>query len=1265
MDEIKINLEDIEGSKGGGGGGSAYIPVEDPNTLRSKATARVIDLLCEGEIEGLVDGNESIYLNEVPLYTGATANFTGVTVWTRNGTPTQDYIPRFSKVESEIGVNVEMKYGAPTIRNINDADIDDVRVTVQVPTLLTQADNGDLRATSVEIKISIAPQSTGVYVENTTLTISGKCTSEYQRSYLVTDLTATYGAGPWFIKLERLTADSDSAKLQNATWWLTYTTVINEKLIYPDTALVGCEIDSEQFGDTVPNRAYRIQGLKIKYPANYTPSTHHYVGVWNGTFTTGYCNNPAWVYYDLLTNTRYGAGIDESYIDKYALYTIARYCDAVDNNGDFVGVDDGFGGKEVRFSFNGVIQTREEAYKVISYMASTFRSFPIFSNAYISAIQDIPTSATRVVTNSNVIDGLFTYEGSSLKTRNTVVNVAWNDLDDFGRVAIETYYDADSIVTYGYKPVDITAFGCTSRGQAKRIGKWLLDTQLNATETVRYTAGWDHIDAIPGEVIQVADNHYAATRFGGRTVSCTTTQLVIDNAITLSAGETYTLSFQTPAGTLKEVTVTNAKPYTGVTLTFAAIDAGDVAEAFAVWVISASNLETRQFRIVTNREVEPGKYEIVALLYDPNKYARVEEGIIFDEAPTSRLPDGVLEPPTTVVAELYDYVEGPNQVHKWGVLISWVHSTDPRKNYYQVQVKEPDSAYYDIGTTATNSLDWRPTNLYTETYNFRVRTSGIIGFSAWAYSGPQAFDTTPAVVEDVTGLQVKGGGDEFDGQDCEIEWDDATSTTFGEYRIVVYTVADLLLRQESSQFPYYNYTFEKNNEDNAGTPIRQIKFKVYVIDVYGQVSPNAAILVADNPAPDMSGTLPTVTAKIGYLQIDWANSADNDMYYYAIKGGTANPPTDVIGYVNYPVNTFNYFGLTYGTTYYVRIVPYDKFGIGTASQIPAGASPLIIPDINVDVELEDSITMTDSDSNTAVTLAKLYDRNYASDGVTYVLAGVDKYIQYAYNIENYFDRLAIWTNNASGRIYVGYSVDGSSWSWLSGEADHTLDANSNLVTAANQAAAITNYFQLAAGFNYAGWPNNITAKYVRLYFTGTYTTIVYEFIPSRLLISELAAIESLSAISADIGTIVAGTLQSSDYGAAAGMQIDLDAKTINLGGSGTPVFKFYNDGTYKVDINAAVTFRSGTTGYANIGDKPTLGDLAALDTVGAADCDNTIIDGGKIITGLLTASNIQTGTLDAGLVTISSDDGNTVMSGDTIIVTDNAAVVRVKIGKLT
>ncbi|HXF66197.1 MAG TPA: phage tail protein, partial [Burkholderiales bacterium] len=366
------------GGKGGGGGGRT--PQEAPDSLRSRAWARVIDVVSEGEIEGLVDGLKSIYLDDTPVInTDGSENFSGVTIATRTGTQAQDYVPGFAAAESEIAVATEVKAATPVVRSVSNTNLSAVRVTVSVPQLTYQdPSTGDISGTSVELAIDLQ-NAGGGWQEVRRDTISGKTTSRYQRSYRI-ELPAP---GPWDIRVRRITPDSTQSNLQNKTFWDSYTEIIDAKLRYPNTALVALQVDSAQF-NRIPRRGYDIRGLRVRVPVNYDPDTRSYSGIWDGTWKIAWTDNPAWCFYDLLTNERYGLGayIDEVQVDKWALYEIARYCDEL--------VPDGFGGTEPRFTCNLYLQTRQEAFTVLQQMAAIFRGMVWWSQGALTAVADKP-----------------------------------------------------------------------------------------------------------------------------------------------------------------------------------------------------------------------------------------------------------------------------------------------------------------------------------------------------------------------------------------------------------------------------------------------------------------------------------------------------------------------------------------------------------------------------------------------------------------------------------------------------------------------------------------------------------------------------------------------------------------------------------------------------------------------------------------------------------------------------------------------------------
>ncbi len=601
----------IIGAGGGkGGGGSARVAQEAPDSLRSKAYARVVDLVCEGEIEGLAAGLQSVYLDDTPIQNSdGSYNFTGVTLEARTGTQQQSYIPGFSSVENEVAVGVECKYGQPVVRSITDPDVDAVRIKVSIPTLTLQdTTNGDLNGTSVTYAIDLQSRGAG-YVQILQDTVSGKTSSRYQRSYYV----PLSGTGPWDVRLRRITADSTQTSLQNKTFLESYTEVIESKLRYPNSALMALRVDASQF-TSIPRRSYDLKLLRVRIPSNYFPETRSYAGVWDGSFKIAWTDNPAWCFYDLVTNTRYGLGnyILESQVDKWALYRVAKYCDEF--------VPNGLGGYEPRFTCNLYLQTREQAYKVVQDMASVFRGMAYWSGGAITVTQDAPQDPVYQFTAANVVDGEFAYQGSSAKARHTVALVSWVDPDDFYRQKVEYVEDLAGIARYGVVQADVVAMGCTSRGQANRVGKWLLYSEQSESEIITFRTGLEGAVVRPGDVIKVADASRGGMRLGGRIAAATTVSITLDQD--LPAGS-WRISVVLPTGVVEERQVGSLSGRTvGVTSAFSM-----TPQVGAIWVLSSTLVEAQLFRVVQVAESEPGIHEITALAHNPSKYAAIEQGL--------------------------------------------------------------------------------------------------------------------------------------------------------------------------------------------------------------------------------------------------------------------------------------------------------------------------------------------------------------------------------------------------------------------------------------------------------------------------------------------------------------------------------------------------------------------------------------------------------------------------------------------------------------
>jgi len=613
----------IGGAGGGGGGGgkgsggaSSHTPTEAGNSLFSTSYAKLVDLVSEGEIYGLKDGLKSIYVENTPLQNDdGSFNFQNVSVYTRNGTQAQDYIPGFDDVANEVSVGVNVLQSSPVIRSITNSAINAARLTITVPQLQKFEDNGDINGASFQLQIAVQYNGGG-YTTVVDDVISGRTSQNYQRQYLIN----LSGAFPVNIKVSRVTADSGSAKLSDAFSWTSYTEVTWAKLSYPNSALVGVRINAEQF-NSIPNRSYRIRGIKVKIPNNATVDSATgrliYSGTWNGTFGAAqWTSDPAWCLWDLLT-ARYGFKdhIDTSQLDKWAFYSASQYCSAL--------VPDGFGGTEPRFSCNVNIQTAEDAYKLIGDMSSVMRSMPYWSTGALTVSQDKPADPAYLFTLANVSEEGFSYSGSSLKTRPTVAVVQYMDLD-LRNTAYEVCEDQAGIAKFGVIKTEITAFACTSRGQAHRLGEWLLYSSQSETETVAFTASIDAGTLVrPGQIIEISDPVRAGSRRGGRISAATTSIITVDDATGLALATTATLSVILPNGTVESRAITNI---TGNALSLA-VPLSAAPSPNSIWLYQTTDIQTSTWRVLGVQEQDQCKYAVTALAYDSGKYNYIERGV--------------------------------------------------------------------------------------------------------------------------------------------------------------------------------------------------------------------------------------------------------------------------------------------------------------------------------------------------------------------------------------------------------------------------------------------------------------------------------------------------------------------------------------------------------------------------------------------------------------------------------------------------------------
>jgi predicted phage tail protein len=833
----------------GGGGASARVAQEAPDSLRSKAYARVVDLISEGEIEGLVDGLQSVYLDDTPIQNAdGTTNFSGVTLETRDGTQQQSYVPGFSSVENEVPVGVEIKASQPVVRSITDPDVDAVRIKVSVGQLTNQdTTNGDLNGSAVSFSID-RQVSGGGFVEVINDTISGKTTTKYQRSYYV-PLT---GNGPWEIRVRRITADSTSSAIQNKTYLDSYTEVVESKLRYPNSALVALRVDASQFS-AIPRRSYDMKLLRVRVPVNYDSGTRTYSGVWNGNFKIAWTDNPSWCFYDLVTSTRYGLGgyIPESQVDKWALYRVAQYCDQL--------VPNGLGGFEPRFTCNLYLQTREQAYKVVQDMASIFRGMVYWSGGAITVTQDAPSDAVYQFAPGNVVDGEFAYQGSSAKARHTVALVTWNDPDDFYRQKVEYVEDAAGIARYGIVQSDVVALGCTARGQAHRVGKWLLFSEQSESEIVTFRTGLEGAVVRPGDVIKVADPVRGGMRLGGRIAAATASTVTLDQE--LPADLPWRLSVVLPNGTVEERLV---GPVSGRTLTVT-IPFSSVPQVDAIWMLASSIIEPQLFRVVSVAERDPGVHEVTALAHNPSKYAAIEEGLALQPRSITVLSD-IPTPPTGLAMQESLYrVKDQAQVL---VQVSWTEVQTAIA--YRLSYRVAGGNFVSLPLTSANYAEIR--DAQEGQYEFSLRAIGITRKESIpaTLSGVVLGKTLPP--SDVTGFTVQRRV-----SDLMIAWDELQDADLSGYEVRVgpgWDNAQLVAKTSGTQMLH--------DQSAAG----QYPYHIRAIDTSGNYSARVTTFVLNLLAPSTVRQFDVVQSA-NRLEFRWQPNPEPEVVGYELREGAA------------------------------------------------------------------------------------------------------------------------------------------------------------------------------------------------------------------------------------------------------------------------------------------------------------------------------------------------------------------------------------------
>ncbi|HBC5837228.1 TPA: phage tail protein [Proteus mirabilis] len=686
----------------GGGGGSTPRLLDD--NLKNKQFLNVIDLVSEGPIEGPVGGMSGFLLNGTPVVdANGNPNIHGVEVQWRAGTQTQEPLEDFPFVEKEIPVNVEVKKSTPILRTISDQETDRVRFTLGVSALVSQDDKGNQHDATVEMLIEVNDGSGWTHAE--TAKITGKISGQYLESYIIDAPKKK----PFQIRVSRLTDDSKSDLLKNGTVWASYTEITDAKFSYPNSAVVGMKIDKSQYGDT-PNRTYHIKGMIIQVPDNYDPESRTYTGIWTGRFKPAWSNNPAWVFYDLVTNERYGIGemIGSFGVDKFALYAIARYCDEL--------VDDGFGNKEPRFTFNAYITSQRKAKEVLDDLASVFRGMPLWDGQQLTCFQDRPSDPVWTYTNSNVIDGKFKYTSTAKSARHNAIEVSWVNPSNGWSEEREFIQDDDLIQRFGGVNVKkVTAFGCTSRGQAHRVGKWILQTEKLEKDSVTFSTGREGINCISGDIIEVADDSFAGVKVGGRVLSVNGSTITIDAPIDWKYDDKGTFSFLGSSGGFEKIDIQSID---GDIVTLREIPRG--LKQYGVFSITKSTLTTRLFRVITISEDKDGIYLYNCIQHEPQKERIVDNGVDFTGSPPTQ---NVIRIPNIERLSIA-YVNDSSQVQARAM---WMTTTINRNISFNVTLYKDSKV---VSTGNTTDLEYYFNGLEAGDYLVGVRgrdTNGMLG----------------------------------------------------------------------------------------------------------------------------------------------------------------------------------------------------------------------------------------------------------------------------------------------------------------------------------------------------------------------------------------------------------------------------------------------------------------------------------------------------------------------------------------------------------
>ncbi|WP_368743499.1 host specificity protein J, partial [Enterobacter asburiae] len=701
----------ITGQKGGSS--SSRTPTEQPDDLQSVAKAKILVALGEGEFAGQLTGKD-IYLDGTALENAdGSQNFSGVTWEFRSGTQAQKYIQGIPGTENEISVGTEVTSATAWTRTFTNTQLSAVRLRLKWPSLFKQEDDGDLVGYSVNYAIDLQTDG-GTWQTVLNTSVTGKTTSGYERSHRI-DLPQA--GSTWTIRLRKITADANSAKIGDTMTLQSFTEVIDAKLRYPNTALLYIEFDSSQFNGSIPQISCEPRGRVIRVPDTYDPETRSYSGTWTGAFKWAWTDNPAWIFYDLVVSDRFGLGhrLTAANIDKWTLYQVAQYCDQM--------VPDGKGGDgtEPRYTCNVYIQDRNDAYTVLRDFAAIFRGMTYWGGDQIVALADMPRDVDYSYTLANIV-GKPRYSSSTTKTRYTTALVSWSDPGNAYADAMEPVFEQALVARYGFNQLEMTAIGCTRQSEANRKGRWGILTN-NKDRVVSFDVGLDGNIPQPGYIIALADELLSGKVMGGRISAVNGRVIKLDRVADAAAGDRLILNLPSGASQSRTIQAVNGESVT-VTTAYS-----ETPQAEAVWVVESNELYAQQYRVVSVTDNDDGTFTITGAWHDPDKYARIDTGAIIDQRPVSVIPPGNQSPPANIVISSFSVVQQNISVET--MRVSW----DQVQNAiaYEAQWRRNDGNWVNVPRSSTTSFD--VPGIYAGRYLVRVRAINAAEISSgWGYS---------------------------------------------------------------------------------------------------------------------------------------------------------------------------------------------------------------------------------------------------------------------------------------------------------------------------------------------------------------------------------------------------------------------------------------------------------------------------------------------------------------------------------------------------